>query len=111
MSLFVCKYDGIFSLMWIESGTVTRVCCYTSFVHYLCFHVFWNLQAVHFITFYAPLWGAILFNGITYFQVIRMLNNATRVSNCTDMSCSVHLLDICFRIDVIVIVPDGSCHV
>ncbi|KAH9684177.1 G-protein coupled receptor 1 [Citrus sinensis] len=38
------------------------------------------LQAVHFITFYAPLWGAILYNGFTYFQVIRMLNNATRVA-------------------------------
>lgn len=37
------------------------------------------LQAVHFITFYAPLWGAILYNGYTYFQVIRMLNNVTRV--------------------------------
>lgn len=37
------------------------------------------LQVVHFITFYVPLWGAILFNGFTYFQVIRMLNNATRV--------------------------------
>ncbi|CAI9755758.1 unnamed protein product [Fraxinus pennsylvanica] len=36
-------------------------------------------KVVHFITFYAPLWGAILFNGITYFQVIRMLNNATRM--------------------------------
>ncbi|KAH9684178.1 G-protein coupled receptor 1 [Citrus sinensis] len=35
---------------------------------------------VHFITFYAPLWGAILYNGFTYFQVIRMLNNATRVA-------------------------------
>lgn len=37
-------------------------------------------KAVHFITFYAPLWGAILYNGFTYFQVIRMLNNATRVA-------------------------------
>ncbi|KAI5669593.1 hypothetical protein M9H77_19446 [Catharanthus roseus] len=37
-------------------------------------------KAVHFITFYAPLWGAILFNGVTYFQVIRMLNNATRMA-------------------------------
>lgn len=37
-------------------------------------------KAVHFITFYAPLWGAILFNAITYFQVIRMLNNATRMA-------------------------------
>lgn len=41
------------------------------------------MQAVHFITFYAPLWGAILYNGFTYFQVIRMLNNATRVSTWT----------------------------
>ncbi|GAY35526.1 hypothetical protein CUMW_016830 [Citrus unshiu] len=39
-----------------------------------------HLGAVHFITFYAPLWGAILYNGFTYFQVIRMLNNATRVA-------------------------------
>ncbi|KAF9616100.1 hypothetical protein IFM89_028566 [Coptis chinensis] len=37
-------------------------------------------KAVHFITFYAPLWGAILFNGLTYFQVIRMINNATRMA-------------------------------
>ena len=37
------------------------------------------MQAVHFVTFYLPLWGAILYNGFTYFQVIRMLNNATRV--------------------------------
>ncbi|XP_043720413.1 G-protein coupled receptor 1 [Telopea speciosissima] len=37
-------------------------------------------KAVHFITFYAPLWGAILFNGFTYLQVIRMLNNATRMA-------------------------------
>lgn len=36
-------------------------------------------KAVHFVTFYAPLWGAILFNGFTYFQVIRMINNATRM--------------------------------
>uniref|UniRef100_A0A2N9ESE3 G-protein coupled receptors family 2 profile 2 domain-containing protein n=1 Tax=Fagus sylvatica TaxID=28930 RepID=A0A2N9ESE3_FAGSY len=35
---------------------------------------------VHFITFYMPLWGAILYNGFTYFQVIRMLNNATRMA-------------------------------
>ncbi|KAG8499499.1 hypothetical protein CXB51_006056 [Gossypium anomalum] len=38
------------------------------------------MQAVHFITFYVPLWGAILYNGFTYFQVIRMLNNATRMA-------------------------------
>ncbi|XP_010261835.1 PREDICTED: G-protein coupled receptor 1 [Nelumbo nucifera] len=37
-------------------------------------------KVVHFITFYVPLWGAILFNGVTYFQVIRMLNNATRMA-------------------------------
>ncbi|PSS01354.1 G-protein coupled receptor like [Actinidia chinensis var. chinensis] len=37
-------------------------------------------KVVHFITFYVPLWGAIIFNGITYFQVIRMLNNATRMA-------------------------------
>ncbi|CAN8302844.1 unnamed protein product [Cochlearia groenlandica] len=37
-------------------------------------------QAVHFLTFYAPLWGAILYNGITYFQVIRMLRNARRMA-------------------------------
>ncbi|KAL6968859.1 glycolytic proteins transcriptional activator gcr1 [Sarracenia purpurea var. burkii] len=36
-------------------------------------------KVVHFITFYVPLWGAIIFNGVTYFQVIRMLNNATRM--------------------------------
>ncbi|KAG8381760.1 hypothetical protein BUALT_Bualt05G0006000 [Buddleja alternifolia] len=39
-----------------------------------------GISVVHFITFYAPLWGAILFNGITYFQVIRMLNNAARMA-------------------------------
>ncbi|KAK7261012.1 hypothetical protein RIF29_27315 [Crotalaria pallida] len=37
-------------------------------------------KAVHFVTFYMPLWGAILYNGITYLQVIRMLNNATRMA-------------------------------
>ncbi|CAI0626041.1 unnamed protein product [Linum tenue] len=37
-------------------------------------------KAYHFITFYVPLWGAILYNGFTYFQVIRMLNNATRMA-------------------------------
>ncbi|KAK8988302.1 hypothetical protein V6N11_065896 [Hibiscus sabdariffa] len=39
-----------------------------------------SMQAVHFMTFYVPLWGAILYNGFTYFQVIRMLNNATRMA-------------------------------
>ncbi|XWS14307.1 hypothetical protein CRYUN_Cryun36dG0111000 [Craigia yunnanensis] len=37
-------------------------------------------KAIHFITFYIPLCGAILYNGFTYFQVIRMLNNATRMA-------------------------------
>ncbi|XP_026431122.1 G-protein coupled receptor 1-like [Papaver somniferum] len=37
-------------------------------------------KVVHFLTFYGPLWGAILFNGFTYFQVIRMLNNAARMA-------------------------------
>lgn len=34
----------------------------------------------HFITFYAPLWGAILYNGFSYYQVNRMLNNAARMA-------------------------------
>ncbi|KAH7296518.1 hypothetical protein KP509_26G026500 [Ceratopteris richardii] len=38
-------------------------------------------KVVRFITFYVPLWGAILFNGVVYFQVIRMLNYATRAMN------------------------------
>lgn len=37
-------------------------------------------KVTHFITFYAPLWGAILYNGFTYYQVNRMLNNATRMA-------------------------------
>ncbi|KAE8659055.1 G-protein coupled receptor 1 [Hibiscus syriacus] len=37
-------------------------------------------KAIHFLTFYVPLWGAILYNGFTYFQVTRMLNNATRMA-------------------------------
>lgn len=43
------------------------------------------LQAVHFITFYVPLWGAILYNGITYFQVVRMLKNVTQVWTLLNM--------------------------
>ncbi|XP_024384343.1 G-protein coupled receptor 1 isoform X1 [Physcomitrium patens] len=34
-------------------------------------------KVLRFMTFYLPLWGAILFNGIAYFQVIRVINNAT----------------------------------
>ncbi|KAG2330373.1 hypothetical protein Bca52824_001553 [Brassica carinata] len=37
-------------------------------------------KAVHFLTFYAPLWGAILYNGFTYFQVIRMPRNDRRMA-------------------------------
>ncbi|XP_072992115.1 G-protein coupled receptor 1 isoform X1 [Typha latifolia] len=37
-------------------------------------------KVAHLITFYVPLWGAILYNGFTYFQVNRMLNNATRMA-------------------------------
>ncbi|KAF9616064.1 hypothetical protein IFM89_028530 [Coptis chinensis] len=48
-------------------------------------------KAVHFITFHAPLWGAILFNGLTYFQVIRMINNATRMA--VGMSDRLHPSD------------------
>ncbi|GMN63315.1 hypothetical protein TIFTF001_032399 [Ficus carica] len=47
------------------------------------FHLYvWGMRhvVVHFITFYIPLWAAILYNGFTYFQVIRMLNNATRMA-------------------------------
>ncbi|KAL9233959.1 hypothetical protein vseg_008890 [Gypsophila vaccaria] len=39
-------------------------------------------KVVHFATFYGPLWGAILYNGFTYLQVIRMLKNATRMAAC-----------------------------
>ncbi|KAG0471030.1 hypothetical protein HPP92_015576 [Vanilla planifolia] len=37
-------------------------------------------KVAHVITFYAPLWGAILYNGFTYYQVTRMLSNATRMA-------------------------------
>ncbi|XP_020571342.1 G-protein coupled receptor 1 isoform X1 [Phalaenopsis equestris] len=37
-------------------------------------------KVVHLITFYTPLWGAILYNGFTYYQVNRMLSNATRMA-------------------------------
>ncbi|XP_020571344.1 G-protein coupled receptor 1 isoform X3 [Phalaenopsis equestris] len=37
-------------------------------------------KVVHLITFYTPLWGAILYNGFTYYQVNRMLSNATRIA-------------------------------
>ena len=50
-----------------------------------------SMQAVHFITFYVPLWGAILYNGFTYFQVIRMLNNATRVRSQLSVSIFINL--------------------
>lgn len=37
-------------------------------------------KVVRFLIFYLPLWGAILFNGAIYFQVIRMLNYAARMA-------------------------------
>ncbi|GJN29371.1 hypothetical protein PR202_gb17594 [Eleusine coracana subsp. coracana] len=38
------------------------------------------VSVLHLITFYLPLWGAILYNGFTYYEVNRMLNNATRMA-------------------------------
>lgn len=43
-------------------------------------------QVLRFMTFYLPLWGAILFNGIAYFQIIRVINNATSVCSPTPRS-------------------------
>eukprot|EP00249_Psilotum_nudum_P023414 c28863_g2_i1 orf=473-1414(+) len=37
------------------------------------------VKVLRFVTFYFPLWGAILFNGLVYLQVIRMLTYATRM--------------------------------
>ncbi|WOL06535.1 G-protein coupled receptor 1 [Canna indica] len=37
-------------------------------------------KVAHLITFYGPLWSAILYNGFTYYQVNRTLNNATRMA-------------------------------
>ncbi|KAL6861189.1 hypothetical protein ACP4OV_016889 [Aristida adscensionis] len=48
------------SWCWIQQGSTAKI--------------------LHLITFYLPLWGAILYNGFTYYEVNRMLNNATRVS-------------------------------
>lgn len=48
-------------------------------------------KVVHFATFYVPLWGAILYNGLTYLQVIRMLKNATRMA--AGMSDRAHQFD------------------
>ncbi|KAK1370262.1 hypothetical protein POM88_036354 [Heracleum sosnowskyi] len=58
-----------------DHGNIARVgawCWTTLTLSYLAM----GLNVVHFVTFYAPLWGAIIFNGIAYFQVIRMPNNA-----------------------------------
>lgn len=38
-------------------------------------------QVAHFMTFYGPLWSAILYNGYTYYQVNRMLNNAAMMAS------------------------------
>lgn len=51
-----------------------------------------TVKVAHLLTFYAPLWGAILYNGLTYFEVIRMLRNATRMA--------VDMLDTTYRSDV-----------
>uniref|UniRef100_A0A0D9WMZ4 G-protein coupled receptors family 2 profile 2 domain-containing protein n=1 Tax=Leersia perrieri TaxID=77586 RepID=A0A0D9WMZ4_9ORYZ len=45
---------------WIQQGSMAKV--------------------LHLVTFYLPLWGAILYNGYTYFQVNHMINNATRMA-------------------------------
>ncbi|CAN6198421.1 unnamed protein product [Urochloa humidicola] len=45
------------SWCWIQQGSMAKV--------------------LHLITFYLPLWGAILYNGFTYYEVNCMLNNAT----------------------------------
>lgn len=45
---------------WIQQGSMAKV--------------------LHLITFYLPLWGAILYNGFTYYEVNRMLNNATQMA-------------------------------
>ncbi|KAL5199926.1 hypothetical protein ABZP36_021129, partial [Zizania latifolia] len=42
---------------WIQQGSTAKV--------------------LHLVTFYLPLWVAILYNGYTYFQINRMLKNAT----------------------------------
>ncbi|KAI7989709.1 G-protein coupled receptor 1 [Camellia lanceoleosa] len=74
--------SGASSLSLLGSGFI--VLCYICFKELRKFSFklvfFLALSAVHFITFYVPLWGAIIFNGVTYFQVIRMLNNATRMA-------------------------------
>ncbi|KAH9766590.1 G-protein coupled receptor 1 [Citrus sinensis] len=76
-SVFVCcvyiyiHVERLWNLLLISMDEADKL------ISYFDLH---PLQAVHFITFYAPLWGAILYNGFTYFQVIRMLNNATRVA-------------------------------
>ena len=49
------------------------------------------LQVLHLITFYLPLWGAILYNGFTYYEVNRMLNNATRVSTLSLNSSHLYI--------------------
>jgi len=59
------------SWCWIQQGSMAKV--------------------LHLITFYLPLWGAILYNGFTYYEVNRMLNNATRVSTLSLNSCHLYI--------------------
>eukprot|EP00850_Spirogloea_muscicola_P016500 SM000134S26943 [mRNA] locus=s134:202027:204822:+ [translate_table: standard] len=40
-------------------------------------------KVLRFLTFYIPLWSAIIFNGTVYYQVIRMLSFATRMAAAT----------------------------
>jgi len=54
------EYGRPGSWCWIQQGSMAKV--------------------LHLITFYLPLWGAILYNGFTYYEVNRMLNNATRMA-------------------------------
>ena len=49
-------------------------------------------QVLRFLTFYVPLWGAILFNAIVYIQVIRMLSNASLVRRVGGRTGPGHLV-------------------
>nr|AAY30370.2 G-protein coupled receptor [Pisum sativum] len=40
-------------------------------------------KAVHFLTFYAPLWGAILYNGFTYFDLLEMIEQGNNMGLAT----------------------------
>ncbi|AQK82998.1 G-protein coupled receptor 1 [Zea mays] len=73
---------------WIQQGSMAKacdlLCCFSFFLDYytnissMCH--FFESYVLHLITFYLPLWGAILYNGFTYYEVNRMLNNATQMA-------------------------------